>query len=66
MAMLFLILVLSALALLILSAMILTHMRFRTVEKRLASMDRELRQFYRDLGRSKAEVINIQAGKRPS
>jgi hypothetical protein len=66
MVMLPLILVLSALALLILSAILFAYMRFRTLEKRLASMDRDLHQFYRDLGRPKAEIINIQAGKRPS
>ena len=61
-----LILALSVLALLILTGIILTYLRFRTVEKRMASMESDLRQFYRDLGRPKAEIINIKAGKRPS
>lgn len=66
MAMISLILALSVLALLILSGIILTYLRFRAMEKRMASMERDLRQFYHDLGRPKAEIINIKAGKRPS
>ncbi len=61
-----LILAFSVLALLILSGIIFTYLRFRTMDKRMASMESGLRQFYRDLGRPKAEIINIKAGKRPS
>lgn len=66
MAMLSLILVLSALALLVLSGILLTHLRFRAMDKRMALMERDLRQFYRDLGRPKADIVSIKAGKRPS
>lgn len=66
MAMISLILALSVLALLILTGIILTYLRFRAMEKRMVSMERDLRQFYRDLGRPRAEIINIKAGKRPS
>ncbi len=61
-----LILAVSALALLILSGIVLTYVRFRAMEKRLTLMDHDLRQFYRDLGRPKAEIINIRERKRPS
>lgn len=66
MAMFPLILALSVLALLILAGIGLTYLRFRVMDKRMASMERDLRQFYRDLGRPKADIINIKAGKRPS
>lgn len=61
-----LILALSGLALLILTGIALSYLCFRTMEKRMASMKSDLRQFYRDLARPSAEIIDIKAGKRPS
>jgi hypothetical protein len=66
MLMLPLLVALSVLAVLILTGIALTYLRFRTTDQRMASIERDLRQFYRDLGRPKAEIINIKAGKRPS
>lgn len=66
MSMLFLILAVTLLALLTLAGILQTQRRLRAMEKRLASMDSDLRQFYRDLGRPRAEVINIKGGRRPS
>lgn len=57
---------LAVLALLTLAGILVSYLRSRELEKRLAAMDRELRQFYRDLGRPKAEIINIKERKRPS
>lgn len=60
------ILALSVLALLILTGIAMIYFRIRATDQRVASLERDLRQFYRDLGRPKAEIINIKAGKRPS
>lgn len=62
----FLIVLVACLSLLILSGIAMGLWRFRAMEKRLMGMERDLRQFYRDLGRPKAEIINIREGKRPS
>jgi hypothetical protein len=55
---------LAVLAVLILSGIVASHLRFRSMEQRLISLECELHQFYRDLGRSKAEVISIKGRPR--
>lgn len=59
-----LILSLAVLSLLILTGVVLVYLRFRGMERRMASMERDLRQFYRDLGRPKAEIISIKGRPR--
>lgn len=51
---------------LVLAGLSVLYLRFRKMEDRLQEMDRDLRQFYRDLGRPKAEIINIRGRNRPS
>jgi hypothetical protein len=52
---------------LVLAGVALLYFRFRKMEDRLQQMDRDLRQFYRDLGRPKAEIISFRGGRnRPS
>jgi len=51
---------------LVLAGLCILYFRFRKMEDRLQQIDRDLRQFYRDLGRPKAEVINIRGRNRPS
>ena len=38
--------------------------RFNSIETRLTSMGGDLRQFYRDLGRHEAEIINVKERNR--
>ncbi|MGH9605589.1 MAG: hypothetical protein ACRD3N_07800 [Terracidiphilus sp.] len=38
--------------------------RFNGIEARLIAMEAELRQFYRDLGRHEADIINIKERNR--
>lgn len=61
-----LVLAFAVLALLVLSGTLLLYLRSRKIDRRLSSMERDLRQFYRDLGRPKAEIINIRGRQRPS
>ncbi len=51
---------------LVLAGLSLLYFRFQKMEDRLQQMDREMHQFYRDLGRPKAEIINIRGRNRPS
>lgn len=55
---------LAVLSLLILAGIVAVYLRFRGMEQRMTSMERDLRQFYRDLGRPKAEVISIKGRPR--
>lgn len=66
MALLPLILAVVSLSVLTFAGIVLILVQFRKMNNRLMAMDRELRQFYRDLGRPKAEIINIKGRKRPS
>ncbi len=61
-----LVLVLASLSLLVLAAIVIAQLQFRKINKRLVAIDRDLRQFYCDLGRPKAEIISIRKRKRPS
>ena len=40
--------------------------RFSSIETRLTTMEGDLRQFYRDLGRHEADIINIKERNRSS
>jgi hypothetical protein len=58
-----LILAVSIPTVLVLAGLSFLYFRFRKMEDRLKQMDRDMLQFYRDLGRPKAEIISF---RRPS
>lgn len=47
-------------SLLILVGIFLNNARFNSIETRLTTMEGDLRQFYRDLGRHEADITNIK------
>jgi hypothetical protein len=51
---------------LVLAGLSILYIRFRKMDDRLQKMDRDVRQFYHDLGRSKAEIISFRGRSRPS
>ena len=51
-------------SLLILVGIFLNNARFNTIESCLTTMEGDLRQFYRDLGRHDAEIINLKERNR--
>jgi hypothetical protein len=51
-------------SLLILVGIFLNNARFNSIESRLTTMEGDLRQFYRDLGRHEADIINIKERNR--
>ncbi len=53
-------------SLLILVGIFLNNARFNSIEGRLTTMEGDLRQFYRDLGRHEADIINIKERNRSS
>lgn len=63
-----LILAVSIPTVLVLAGLSILYLRFRKMEERLQQMDREIRQFYRDLGRPKADIITFpfRGRNRPS
>jgi len=48
-------------SLLILVGIFLNNARFNSVETRLTTMEGDLRQFYRDLGRHEADIANLKS-----
>lgn len=61
-----LILAVSIPTLLVLAGLSILYFRFRKMEEHLQQIERDMRQFYRDLGRPKAEIINFRGRNRPS
>jgi low affinity Fe/Cu permease len=59
-----LVLTISIPSLLILVGIFLDNAGFNSIETRLATIDERLRQFYRDLGRHEAEIVNIKERNR--
>ena len=55
-----LVLTVSIPSLLILVGIFLNNARFNTIETRLATIEGDLRQFYRDLGRHEADIANLK------
>ena len=53
-------------SLLILVGIFPNNARFNTIETRLTTMEGDLRQFYRDLGRHEADIVNIKERNRSS
>ncbi len=51
-------------SLLILIGIFLNNARFNSVEARLASIEGDLRQFYRDLGRHDADISSLKEQRR--
>ena len=51
-------------SLLVLMGIFLNNARFNSIEARLTTMEGDLRQFYRDLGRHEADIINIKERNR--
>jgi len=51
-------------SMLILVGIFLNNARFNSIEARLTTMEGDLRQFYRDLGRHEADIINIKERNR--
>ena len=51
-------------SILVLLGIFLNNARFNTIETRLTTMEGDLRQFYRDLGRHEADIINIKERNR--
>jgi hypothetical protein len=47
-------------SLLILVGIFLNNARFNTIETRLTTMEGDLRQFYRDLGRRDADITSLK------
>ncbi|HEV2325504.1 MAG TPA: hypothetical protein VGS10_16245 [Terracidiphilus sp.] len=61
-----LVLSISIPSLLILVGIFLNNARFNSVEARLASIEGDLRQFYRDLGRHDADIASLKEHRRSS
>jgi len=59
-----LVLTISIPSLLILVGIFLNNARFNTIVTRLTTIQGDLRQFYRDLGRHEADIINIKVRNR--
>jgi hypothetical protein len=53
-------------SILVLVGIFLNNARFNSIETRLTTMEGDLRQFYRDLGRHEADIINIKERNRSS
>ena len=53
-------------SLLVLMGIFLNNACFNSIETRLTTMEGDLRQFYRDLGRHEAEINNLKERNRPS
>lgn len=51
-------------SLLILLGIFLNNARFSSIETRLTTMEGDLRQFYRDLGRHDADIANLKDRQR--
>ena len=51
-------------SLLIMVGMFLNNARFNSIESRLISIEGDLRQFYRDLGRHDADIATLKEGRR--
>jgi hypothetical protein len=51
-------------SLLILTGMFLNNARFNAIEARLISIEGDLRQFYRDLGRHDADIATLKEERR--
>jgi hypothetical protein len=63
-----LILAISIPTVLVLAGLCILYFRFRKMEDRLQQMDHDIHQFYRDLGRPKADIITFpfRGRNRPS
>lgn len=59
-----LVLTISIPSLLILVGIFLNNARFNSIETRLTTMEGDLRQFYRDLGRHEADIANLKERNR--
>jgi hypothetical protein len=59
-----LILTIAIPSILVLVGIFLNNARFNSIEARLTTMEGDLRQFYRDLGRHEADIINIKERNR--
>jgi hypothetical protein len=51
-------------SILILVGIFLNNARFNTIETRLTTMEGDLRQFYRDLGRHDADISSLKDQRR--
>jgi hypothetical protein len=51
-------------SMLVLVGIFLNNARFNSIEARLTTMEGDMRQFYRDLGRHEADIINIKERNR--
>jgi hypothetical protein len=51
-------------SMLVLVGIFLNNARFNSIEARLTTMEGDLRQFYRDLGRHEADIITIKERNR--
>ena len=51
-------------SILILVEIFLNNARFNTIETRLTTMEGDLRQFYRDLGRHEADISSLRDQRR--
>lgn len=61
-----LVLTVSIPSILILVGIFLNNARFNTIESRLTTMEGDLRQFYRDLGRHDADISSLKDQRRSS
>jgi hypothetical protein len=59
-----LVLTVSIPSILILVGIFLNNARFNTIETRLTTMEGDLRQFYRDLGRHDADISSLRDQRR--
>jgi hypothetical protein len=59
-----LVLTVSIPSILILVGIFLNNARFNTIESRLTTMEGDLRQFYRDLGRHEADISSLRDQRR--
>jgi hypothetical protein len=59
-----LVLTISIPSMLVLVGIFLNNARFNSIEARLTTMEGDMRQFYRDLGRHEADIINIKERNR--
>jgi hypothetical protein len=51
-------------SILVLLGIFLNNARFNTIESRLTTMEGDLRQFYRDLGRHDADISSLKDQRR--
>jgi hypothetical protein len=52
-------------SMLVLVGIFLNNARFNSIETRLTTMEGDLRQFYRDLGRQDADIATLKEQRRP-